>query len=101
MPTYDYQCSECGHTFEETLKIADRNVPCETSCIQEVEVQQTEHMTFKEVCGGEIKQVMYAPYFGYDNIKTRHSQNNKDPSWFKERMSEIKKSKRFPNNTMP
>ena len=97
MPTYDYQCSECGHTFEETLKIADRNVPCETPCQQDI--PQTKHMSIK--CNCEVKQIMYAPYFGYDNIKTRHSQNNKEPSWFKERMSEIKKSKRFPDNTMP
>ena len=97
MPTYDYQCSECGHTFEETLKIADRNAPCETPCQQDI--PQTKHMSIK--CNGEVTQVMHAPYFGYDNIKTRHSQNNKEPTWFKERMEGIKKSKRFPNNTMP
>ena len=86
MPTYDYKCEECEYEFEEMLLISKRDEPTKEPC--------------KE-CGGEIKQVMYAPYFGYDNIKTRHSQNNKEPSWFKERMSEIKKSKRVPNNTMP
>jgi len=100
MPTYDYQCENCGHTFEETLKIDDRNKPTESPCTQEVEVQETEHMTFKEVCGGEVKQILFAPYFGYDNIKTRHSQNNKVPSWYTDKIKDLKKSKRFPGNTL-
>ena len=87
MPTYDYQCIECGHTFEEILKIADRNVPCETPCKQ-------------DKCNGEIHQVMHAPYFGYDNIKTKHSQNNKVPSWYTDKIKDLKKSKRFPGNTL-
>ena len=96
MPTYDYSCSECGHTFEETLKIADRNVPCETLCQQDI--PQTKHMSIK--CNGEINQVVHAPYFGYDNIKTRHSGNNKVPTWYKEKIEGIKNSKRFPNNNL-
>ena len=96
MPTYDYQCSECGHTFEETLKIADRNAPCETPCLQDI--PQTKHMSIK--CKGEVKQVMYAPYFGYYNIKTKHSQNNKVPSWYTDKIKDLKNSKSFPNNNL-
>ncbi len=51
-------------------------------------------------CGGEIKQVMHAPYFGYDNIKTKHSQNNKVPSWYTDKIKDLKKSKRFPGHTL-
>ena len=29
MPTYQYKCNNCGLEFEETHKIADRNIPCE------------------------------------------------------------------------
>jgi hypothetical protein len=49
---------------------------------------------------GEMKQVMFAPYFGYDNIKTKHSQNNKVPSWYTDKIKDLKKSKRFPGNTL-
>ena len=28
MPTYDYKCSKCGHTFEGVAKVNDPNPPC-------------------------------------------------------------------------
>ena len=85
MPTYDYKCSECGHTFEEILKIADRDAPCETPCQQDI--PQTKHMSLK--CGGKVEQVMQAPYFGYDNIRTRHS-SKKVPDWYNDKVKDIK-----------
>ena len=88
MPTYDYICEKCGHTFEESLKIADRDAPTEIPCEQQIE--QTKHMSIK--CDGEVKQVMHAPYFGYDNIHTRHSTNNKEPGWFKDKITDLKRN---------
>ncbi len=32
MPNYDYRCKECEHTFEEFLRMADRNKPCRKPC---------------------------------------------------------------------
>jgi putative FmdB family regulatory protein len=32
MPTYDYQCSKCEHTFEKVSKIADRHMASEEAC---------------------------------------------------------------------
>ena len=87
MPTYDYECIKCGYTFEEDLKIADRNIPTEERC------------RFP-TCGGEVKQIIAAPYFGYDNIKTKHSQNNKVPDWYSDKIKDLKHSKRFPGNTL-
>ena len=58
MPTYDYRCEKCENEFEEMLLISKKDEPTETPCTE---------------CGGEVKQVVAAPYFGYDNIKTRHS----------------------------
>ena len=98
MPTYDYKCEKCGHAFEEDLKIADRNIPTETPCSQEIDVQQTKHMTFAQACGGEVKKIIAATYFGYDNIHTRHSTNNKEPGWFKDKMTDMKKN--IPGNTL-
>ena len=92
MPTYDYKCEKCGHTFEEDFKIVDRNIPTESPCSQEIDVQQTEHMTFAQACGGEVKQVLAAPYFGYDNIHTRHSTKNKEPGWFKDKITDLKRN---------
>ena len=92
MPTYDYKCEKCGYTFEEDLKIADRNIPTESPCSQEIDVQQTKHMTFAQACSGEIKQIIAAPYFGYDNIHTRHSTKNKEPGWFKDKITDLKRN---------
>ena len=88
MPTYDYKCEKCGHTFEENLKIADREAPTKLPCTQQT--QSTKHMSFE--CGGEVKQIIAAPYFGYDNIKTRHSTNNKEPGWFKDKITDLKRN---------
>ncbi len=95
MPTYDYQCTECGHTFEDTLKIADRNVPCEIPCTQKI--KQTKHMSFD--CGGEVKQIIVAASgFAYDNIRTKHSKQV--PGWYSDKIKDLKNSKRFPNNNL-
>lgn len=32
MPSYDYQCKECGHVFTKFSKISERNVPTENPC---------------------------------------------------------------------
>ena len=67
------------------LLISKKDEPTETPCTE---------------CGGEVKQVVAAPYFGYDNIKTRHSTNNKEPGWFSDKIKSLKTSKRFPGNTL-
>ena len=85
MPTYDYECIKCGYSFEEDLKIADRKIPTEERC------------RFP-TCGGEVKQIIAAPYFGYDNIKTKHSK--KVPGWYSDKIKDLKHSKRFPNNNL-
>ena len=97
MPTYDYRCEKCGHTFEEALKIADLNVPTESPCTQDINVQQTKHMSFAQACGGEVKQIIVKAS-GFDNIHTRHSTNNKEPGWFKDKMTDMKKN--IPGNTL-
>ena len=94
MPTYDYRCEKCGHTFEEDLKIADRKIPTELPCAQQI--PQTKHMNFE--CGGEVKQIIAAPYFGYDNIHTRHSTKNKEPGWYSDKIKDMKRN--IPGNTL-
>lgn len=32
MPTYDYRCSKCEHSFDKILKIADRELPTKEHC---------------------------------------------------------------------
>jgi len=98
MPTYDYRCEKCGHTFEESLKIADRNVPTESPCTQDIDVQQTKHMTFAQACGGEVKQIIVAASgFAYDNIRTRHS-TKKVPGWYTDKIKDMKRN--IPGNTL-
>ena len=88
MPTYDYRCEKCGNEFEEILKIADRNVPTESSCTQNIDVQQTEHMTFAQACGGEIKMKTVAPGIG-DPLKMGIK---KPDGRYVEKLKEIKKN---------
>ena len=91
MPTYDYKCEKCDHTFEENLKIVDRGVPTESPCERQL------HRA-APICGGEVKQMVAAPYFGYDNIHTRHSTNNKEPGWFSDKIKDMKRN--IPGNTL-
>ena len=91
MPTYDYRCEKCDHTFEESLKVVDRGVPTESPC------ERLLHRA-APICGGEVKQMVAAPYFGYDNIHTRHSTNNKEPGWFSDKMKDMKKN--IPGNAL-
>ena len=32
MPTYDYKCAKCQHTFDEYRSIAERDAPCLSPC---------------------------------------------------------------------
>ena len=32
MPTYEYSCAKCKHTWETLQKIADRDTPCGEPC---------------------------------------------------------------------
>ena len=84
MPTYDYECTKCGLTFEESLKIADRKIPTEERC------------RFP-TCGGEVKQIIVkAAGFAYDNIKTKHSK--KVPGWYTDKIKDMKRN--IPGNTL-
>ena len=91
MPTYDYKCEKCDHTFEESLKVVDRGVPTESPCERQL------HRA-APICGGEVKQMVAAPYFGYDNIHTRHSTNNKEPGWFSDKMKDMNRN--IPGNKL-
>ena len=84
MPTYDYECTKCGLTFEEDLKIADRKIPTEERC------------RFP-TCGGEVKQIIVkASGFAYDNIRTKHSK--KEPGWYSDKIKDMKRN--IPGNTL-
>jgi len=82
MPTYDYKCNQCSYTFEEDLKIDDRKIPTESPC----------------TCGGEITQVMSAPYFAYDNIKTKHFVQPKAVGQLNDKLNDMKQN--IPGNTL-
>ena len=83
MPTYDFKCEECEHTFEENLKIVDRDAPLELPCVH---------------CGGKIKQVIGVPGFAYDNIKTKHYNKPKEVGQLDDRLKDIKS--RHPNSNL-
>ena len=76
MPTYDYVCSSCEHTFDQILKIDDRNLP-ETKPCPNCNKNGTVSLTLSApslVCPLRI-----------DGLKKPSSQ-------FKDRIGQIKKS---------
>ena len=75
MPYYDYKCDKCGHEFEESLKIADRDAAT---------VQPCRFPT----CGGEVKMVYAKPHIG----DPWHHSGKKVDEGFKDRLREIKKT---------
>lgn len=74
MPLYQYKC-ECGHEFDEILKISERNIPKEQPC---------------EACGktGAIEIQISSPRIvsGVGDFRA------KVPDVFKDRLREIKKN---------
>ena len=91
MPTYDYKCEKCDHTFEENLKIAHRKIPTESPCERQL------HRA-APVCGGEVKQIIVkAAGFAYDNIPSP-GHPKKPPGWFSDKIKDMKN--RFPGNTL-
>ena len=94
MPTYDYRCEKCDHTFEESLKIVDRKIPTESPCEQRV----LGLIQASPICGGEVKQIIVqASGFAYDNIRTRHS-TKKVPGWYTDKIKDMKRN--IPGNTL-
>jgi putative FmdB family regulatory protein len=52
MPTYDYSCTKCSHTFERLLPIRDMHLPTEQACPECAEA------------GAVIKTIAGAPPIG-------------------------------------
>ena len=73
MPYYDYVCEKCGHEFEESLKIADRDAPTEQPC------------RF-ESCGGKVKMSYGSPHIG----DPWHHAGKKVDEGFKDKLRDIK-----------
>ena len=85
MPTYDYACDKCDNTFEEQLPISERKVP-EGRCM--------------ECNDGDVRQVVGAPYFAYDNIASK-GHTKKTPDWMTDRLKDIKKNQPGADFTIP
>jgi putative FmdB family regulatory protein len=98
MPTYDYKCNQCSYTFEEDLKIADRKIPTESPCVKQILHGENPASQGFETCGGEITQVMSAPYFAYDNIKTKHFVQPKAVGQLNDKLNDMKQN--IPGNTL-
>ena len=82
MPTYDYACDKCDNAFEEQHTIANRRVP-EGKCI--------------ECNDGNVRQVIKAPLFAYDNIASK-GHPKKPPGWYSDKIADMKKN--IPGNTL-
>ena len=74
MPTYDYKCSKCEHSFEKILKIADRDLPTKDVC------PNCSAESSVEMC---ISASTLVSPFSVDGLKRPQSQ-------FRERMKQIK-----------
>lgn len=74
MPTYDYQCKQCQHTFEEVNKIDDRHAPTLNPCPQCQSEQSVELIVGSPLIVDPIRLGVTKPHGA-----------------FKERMQEMKK----------
>jgi putative FmdB family regulatory protein len=65
MPTYEYRCRDCGHTFDVVQPMAD------------------EPLTVCPVCGGELRKVFAAPAISFKGsgfYATDHGKKSKTSS---------------------
>lgn len=84
MPIYQYVCHECGHKFEEFLKMADHAKPCKAPC------PACKHK-------GKIEQTVWGagPNVAVDSRMDPQGYSNLDAG-FRDRMKEIaKRAPRF------
>ena len=85
MPTYDYRCDSCGHTFEQVMSISQRKIP-EGRCMK---------------CNdGDVRQVIGTPYFAYDSISSP-GHLKKTPGWMKDKLKTIKKEQPLATMSVP
>jgi putative FmdB family regulatory protein len=78
MPTYEYRCRDCGHTFEVVQKMTD------------------EALTVCPDCGGELRKVFAVPAIAFKGsgfYATDHGKKAKRPSETSEK-SEPKDTKK-------
>ena len=94
MPIYDYKCTKCEKVFEKELKIADRKIPTESPCVEQLLYDENPTDHGFETCGGEITQLVSAPGFAYDNIGSK-----KPHAAFNDKLREIKKAHKY--STVP
>jgi len=89
MPTYDYRCEKCGHEFEENLKIADRKIPTEELCEEQILQNENSVGHGFEKCGGEVKQIIVAASGLADPVRLGI---RKPDDGFKDMMKRMKKN---------
>jgi len=70
MPLYSYECKSCKNFFEDSYRIAERNIPTEKPCIK---------------CDGEVVQVIMGMNIG-DSVRLGIT---KPSSEFKEVLTKI------------
>ena len=74
MPTYEYKCFTCDHTFEQFLKISERKAPTKKAC---------PHCSVK----GNVQQVVLSlPGMAID---TSHKIDGKATGQFKDIMQKV------------
>lgn len=74
MPTYTYKCSACSTVFERILRMADNKLPETEDCPE---------------CGSKtVKQIVAGSFRLTTPISLGRQ---KPPSWFNERLRQIKK----------
>ncbi len=83
MPTYDYRCSECGHTFEELQSIAAEPLKVCPNCGKE---------SLKRVLGSGAGMIFKGSGFYLTDYKKSGGETKKKSKEKKETKTESKKS---------
>ena len=77
MPTYDFECSNCGEISTRFLKISEMNKPTEEPCTKCNEMK--------------VERVIKAPHFGGEKLRA--------DGGFRELITDMKR--KIPHNTIP
>ena len=79
MPRYDFRCRNCRAEWEEDLKIADRDLPVNETCVKCEEKGFVErYLPSAPVWGREVKKTPAAFKDLMNNIKKNHRHSTID-----------------------
>lgn len=93
MPLYSYECKSCKNFFEESYRIAERNIPTEKPCV-ECKKGEVVQVIMGMNIGDSVRLGITKPSSEFTEVLTKISDNN-PRSRLHEKLSQGKRKKGF------